>query len=443
MNAKARQTIVLVFAPSAYPLGGVQTWLDYLLPGLREKRLDVRLALTESEFHNPHTYLSFHPALKHIPLFVLKGDNSSQLSRLKVIKSLITKVKPDVCVTVNMVDVFQAVNELRSEGKTETRLISTLHGVHAGMLAMLQHYRDQLDSVISTNRLTQALVTKKAGVPQSRSLYAPYGVEPPAKRLKAKKTKLSIAYVGRFEEDQKRVDDLLTILSLSLVDIDNLEIHLAGDSEQPVVRAWMSKHQQYAKQIIDHGVLTPLELVESVYKQADILLLTSEWETGPIVAWEAMAHQLTLVCSRYIGSQHEGSLVHQHNCLMFDIGDCKEALKQIKKLQDTNLRHTLNANALSLVEQKYTCSRSISSWYQCIEQTLALEPLSIFFTENIGKDKGRLNAVFNKLMGHRGDWAANLARKIIGKSSNSVDENSDWPHSYRPGKDSLVDLSEL
>ena len=443
MNKKTKQPLVLVFAPSAYPLGGVQTWLDYLIPGLRNKGMDIRLVLTEGKYHSSNSYLSFHPSLKHIPILVLQSDNSSQVSRVASIKKLINKLNPDVCLTVNMVDVFQAVNELRACQFHELRLIATLHGVHAGMISMIQHYEPLIDSVVSTNRLTQALVNKRAQIVKQRSLYAPYGVPTQDNHAMPVKQGLKLAYVGRFEEQQKRVGDLLEILSAALLNIEGVEIHLAGNSDVTEVQNWVTNHKQYASQIYDHGILSPEDLTTQVYEKVNVLLLTSHWETGPIVAWEAMANNVTLVSSRYIGSQHEGSLIHEHNCLMFDVGDCHEALKQLKRTLNPSLRTQLNANAMNLVCNKYTVKQSISDWHQCIEETLSFEPRPSDTVDNIGADQGKLNTFFRAFMSGHGDWAANQFRKIIAKPSPLSNPGSEWPHSYRQGEDYLIDFNDL
>lgn len=38
---------ILLVAPSAYPLGGVATWIDYIVPGLRQHDWKVTLGLTD------------------------------------------------------------------------------------------------------------------------------------------------------------------------------------------------------------------------------------------------------------------------------------------------------------------------------------------------------------------------------------------------------------
>ena len=55
-----RKTVVLV-SPSAYPLGGVASWLDELLSGLESRGWNAVLCLTKGRYHNPDAHLKEHP----------------------------------------------------------------------------------------------------------------------------------------------------------------------------------------------------------------------------------------------------------------------------------------------------------------------------------------------------------------------------------------------
>src|SRR4051812_47507009 len=52
---------ILFLAPSAYPLGGVADWLDYLLPGLERNGWRCTLGLTTGRYHDADAYLAVHP----------------------------------------------------------------------------------------------------------------------------------------------------------------------------------------------------------------------------------------------------------------------------------------------------------------------------------------------------------------------------------------------
>ena len=52
---------LLLLAPSAYTLGGLATWLDYLDPGLSEHGWEVTLGLVGGpRHHRPEQYVAAH-----------------------------------------------------------------------------------------------------------------------------------------------------------------------------------------------------------------------------------------------------------------------------------------------------------------------------------------------------------------------------------------------
>src|SRR5262249_39908923 len=105
--------------------------------------------------------------------------------------------------------------------------------------------------------------------------------------------------------------------------------------------------------------------VQRFYETIHVLLVTSQWETGPIVAWEAMAHGALVVTSAYIGSGLEGNLRHGENCLMYSLGDAAAAAECISKVHDTELRIRVISGAFDLAREKMTQERSIEYWSNC------------------------------------------------------------------------------
>lgn len=413
---------VLFIAPSAYPLGGVQTWLDYVMLGIQEHNCKSTLALTNGFHHNANVYLDKHPFNQTI--FISSPTGSIQ-GRIEALEQLIQSINPDIILVVNIVDVYQAVNNLRSKKLIKSRVITSIHGIHPGLIDDINTNRNIIDAVISTNQLTRKLVEGRASIDSTRSFYASYGVaktqiKPPSK---PQPNTLTIAYVGRIEEDQKRISDLIAILSKCLNEIDNIVILIAGDGpENHVVKNWIS-NSQHQTNIHHLGILNTEELKKQVYNKADILLLTSHWETGPIVAWEAISHGLTLVSSKYLGYLEEGSLIDGENCLLFDIGDINQAVNKIKFATDVNKRLVLSGSAYELINNKYSVNNSILLWSKCIKSVYLRKPKPYTKIIQANKDKGRLSYVIGQTLAER-------IRKLFGIKFKHNSAGGEWPHSY-------------
>jgi hypothetical protein len=169
---------ILIVAPSAYPLGGVATWIDYIVPGLRKRGWRITLGLTTGLHHNVDTYLSDHPMEGVIRIRKTTGTSEG---RVRALCHAITEVRPDIVSSVNIVDVYRAVNRLKFKrrGSLSVRRVMTLHGLDGEYFEQIRPEVASLDAVIATNRLACKLASSVGGLEGNRIYYAPYGVRPP------------------------------------------------------------------------------------------------------------------------------------------------------------------------------------------------------------------------------------------------------------------------
>jgi glycosyltransferase involved in cell wall biosynthesis len=413
---------VFFIAPSAYTLGGIQTWLDYIVPGLASHDWQATLVLTRGKHHDAHKYLEVHPTENSE---FLENPTGTVQGRVNAIEELILARKPDLIVVLNIVDVYQAVSNLRQRNIQTPRLVASMHGIHPGLIGDFKNYKPAIDAVISTNRLAQRLVTEKAGMDPTRSLYAPYGVKINEATIPSQNSRpeFTIAYVGRIEEDQKRFSDVLKIFTEVLNHQANVKILVAGDGEEmPAFRAWLES-QINSERVHYLGVLNEHELNKQVYQQSDVVLLTSHWETGPIVAWEAINQGALVISSKYIGREEEGSLIDGQNCLLFEIGDINSAVNQIELSRNPQLRQQLTENATSMLKDKYTKEKSIATWADCFDLICSRPILPSGDVKQQCSDQGKLSSLF-------GQQLAESIRKLIGIKFSHATAGSEWPHSY-------------
>jgi glycosyltransferase involved in cell wall biosynthesis len=291
---------------------------------------------------------------------------------------------------------------------------------------MLQ-YSHVLDGVICTNKLGCVLAKEAGGMEASRIHYAPYGVSIPEVRSKDAENKtLKIIYVGRLGENfQKRVFDIPGILDL--LDRANIDyaLKIVGSGEEEIGLREKLRAQISHNKVSFTGALFG-ETLANFYNWADVMLITSFWETGPIVAWEAMARGAVLVSSAYVGSRLEGSLKDEENCLLFPIGDIDKAADCLIKAQDAKLREKLSENGYRLVLEKYTREVSVSLWDKAFRDILSA-PLPVM-PERLNRaskisNSGRLDRIF-------GVSVAENIREVLGLRFEHKDAGGEWPHSY-------------
>ena len=413
---------LLFVSSSAYALGGVATWVDYVLPGLSECGWNCTLGLVEGPgYHKPDKYLEVHPSAKVTSISCSTG---TPYGRCRALVRTIQKLKPDLVVSVNIPDVYRAVQYLRMKGKPSPLSVMTLHGIQADLLADLDHYRGSIDAVVSTNRLACLLASEFSRIDVGRVMYAPCGVSlPPSDCRPSEQDPFRIVYSGRVEQEQKRIHDLPAILDqLSKMGVPFI-LEIAGSGpEEESLREALQPHME-AGRVRFLGVVSPDQLNEEVYPGANALLVTSRWETGPIVIWEAMSHQVPVVSSRYIGSGQEGALEHEQNALLFDIGDVQGAAEALFRLQeDRALAARLVRNGLGLVTERYSLEASISKWDEAFKATLKLSrqvPKESFCFSRCG----RLDQLFGARMGE-------AIRCGLGRKVSAGEAAGEWPHCH-------------
>jgi glycosyltransferase involved in cell wall biosynthesis len=413
---------LLFVAPSAYPLGGVATWLAYLLPGLAQHGWHPVLGLVQGKWHDVDAYRRAYPSLETV---AIPNATGSHEGRLLALTQAFARVAPAAVVGVNIPDAYAAVSRMRLGAQRSPRALMTLHGIQPDLYEDVQRFRAVLDGVAGTNRLACRLAEVN-GMEIGRVHYAPCGVPLPAAlnvQARDAASPIRIAFVGRLEEWQKRVHDLPRIAAALTHKGVPFELLVAGSGPQELpLRAALAEYVADGR-VRFLGSLSSEQLSEQVYRRAHVLLLTSLWETGPLVIWEAMSHGLAIVTSRYVGCGLEDGLHDDENCLMFSVGDTARAAECIVRLLDESLRLRLATRALSLLESRYSRSRSVEAWSHCIDavmnsapRTSAPEPLAV-------QRAGRLDRSFGTLWGER-------LRRAVGLQFGHAGPGGEWPHSY-------------
>lgn len=421
------KTSILFIAPSAYCLGGVQVWLNQLVQGMRQSsRWRVRVGLPAGRHHDLERYLATFPETPAVPLV---NPTGSAEGRRRAICELLLQERPDLVVGVNIADLYPAARRARQRGFTG-RVLFSLHGLAADLLADIGAEADLLEGVIATNKLSCRLVEEETDVPHERICYAPYGVAISPEHgqrgesfnpLVTTSNPLRIVWVGRLEQEQKRVHDLPSILNH--LDALNLpyQLTVAGDGPEKEAISQALLPWIEAGRVRMAGAVSGQEMQELIYPNHHVLLITSRWETGPIVAWEAMAAGLAIVSSAYIGSGSEGALVDGQNCLLFAIGDGEAAARALKRVANPPLREAIVRQGWALVQERYTQAASLQAWEEAFAHILTMPLRAAARAEQPLPPAGRLDRWL-------GPSLADKLRRRAGFSFPHQSPGGEWPH---------------
>jgi glycosyltransferase involved in cell wall biosynthesis len=304
-------------------------------------------------------------------------------------------------------------------------VVMASHGIQHDLLGDMRIYKETLDGVVCTNRLATSLAVEIGEIDPVRVHYASCGTAvgalpdvAPTARPK------QLLYVGRLEQEQKRVFDLPQMM-LKLRDVGvPAELQIVGDGPERAALEREVDRQGLFDVVIFKGAKPNTEVIRTYLPQADALLMPSHWETGPLVIWEAMAAGVPVVCSRYWGSRLEGSLRHESNCLMHEIGDVERMAAWVKRLADSPaLVQQLRMNAWQLVRQRYSHEASVDMWASAFRKVLDASPRAKVDTGRPPTASGRLDRLLGPAM-------AEQLRRLLPRASRAGGPGDEWPHAH-------------
>lgn len=201
----------------------------------------------------------------------------------------------------------------------------------------LRHYAPFVDRAIGVSLETQRKIVERCGLPETRALRIPYGVDrlPWAEarsrwRDPPPSAPLRIGYVGRLEQAQKRILDLplvaaeLTKRGVSFrLDVvgdggerESLERRLATPDLGGKVRLW--------------GWLPPDDVGPRL-RDLDVIILLSDSEGLPTALLEAMGHAVVPVVTD-IASGHRDVVSSGWNGYLVDVADINGFADAIQRL---------------------------------------------------------------------------------------------------------------
>ena len=413
---------ILFVAPSAYPMGGVAVWLHYLVDGLTKRGVACHVGLVDGDYHNVDSYLLEYSF--NCPIIRIKNLSNTQYGRVDAIKNAVLDVEATTVVSVNIPDVFEAVTQLKLTGR-KIRSVMTLHALEADYFGDIKQLGCQIDAVIVTNELTRKMISSYTQFDQKRVFYAPYGVEVTGVlEQKEMASPVVISFIGRLDQDQKRCMDLLEFVEYLEASGKEYVLQIIGEGNYK--RKLLNKMSSFIDndKVVYLGKLPNKQLMDEILPQTDVLILTSSWETGPIVIWEAMSRGVVVLSSRYIGSESEKALVHKLNCLLFDIGDIKGAVKALDFLNNERDFQALRKQAYQMVTLRYSRKSSIDQWFDTFNSIAKNTSLKLADSRvKRWASIGRIEHFFGHKWGHK-------IRMITGKLGYLDSAGSEWPHSY-------------
>jgi glycosyltransferase involved in cell wall biosynthesis len=378
-----------------------------------------------SRFHDALRYQATFPELRSARTVLLDGFSGVSHGRRAAMESLIRQVRPDAVVPVLLHEGLGAAAKLRAEGLRH-KIIYPVHEQGIWVMNAVREYADQIDAIVSVNRLMLAAFERVLAWPVERAFHIPAGVSPAQRSCTApaRGATLQLGYCGRLTEEQKRVSDLHGFCA----ELDRrgmpYRLSIAGTgSFEPALRSQFHDHVADGR-VRFLGQYSKDQLYTEFYPSLDAMVITSQWETGPLVAWEAMSHGVLVVSSAYRGLQAEGILHPGVNALAFPVGQPEAGARLLCELAEDPQRWQAIANAgQACARERLSLTAMLAGWSAAIEATASLPP--------VAARSGRYYAWGTGLDDLRGRFMDAL-RKRLRRPIHHANSHAEWPR-YPPG----------
>jgi glycosyltransferase involved in cell wall biosynthesis len=413
---------LLICTPSHCLQGGVERIIESLSAGLPEHDFRVVVGLARGErFHLPDRYRREFPQLDCVEI---DGRSGTRAGRVRGVRLALEKVRPDVVLIARLFDAYEAVVAHKALGKP-VRLAVTIQVCESEYMADLEPFGDWVDLCVVSGNVVAAAVRRFGRLPEECVVSISGGVRPALRPTVPDDSRpLRLGYVGRLEEAQKRVLDLVdTLAFLVAVGIPfTCQVVGSGPAEGELRRRLVERGLE--RHVVFHGWLSTERLYEEVYPNLEVLLHFAAWEGMPIAPREAMAHGVVPVVSRFVGCQAEGQFVHGENTLAFDVGNAPQAAAEVARLHENRALLRRLSDAARRSQEGIRSERgAIAAWAEAFTGALKRPARRGPRVPRLPwPPTGRLER-----WGLPPHWAEAL-RRWSGRKSLHADPGGEWPH---------------
>lgn len=416
---------LLILTPTAALRGGVEKIIESLAIGLPAHGIDVVVGLARGALHDTARYRAEYPKLKTIDF---ESRTDTRAGRVQAVSDAIKSVAPTSVLNARIYDAYEAASRLKLAGGT-FRLLTTIQASEGDYLLDLEEWEGFVDGCVTSGVLLARGAQKFSRFPAQRVVSIAGGVRLPShtRTLRVDDGPLRIGYVGRLDEPQKRISDLLRLGDLMHQRNErfNLTVVGSGPAENSLRSELNQRPWNTSVQFL--GWCTAEELYESIFPTLDVLVHFAAFEGVTIAPREAMAHGVVPVISRFPGLRTEGMFLDGANALTFEVGDIDAAADAIARLgSDAELFAKLSERAKGSQGGELSDAGAIAKWATFIH---AIEALPIRKQEDLpplaNPSHGRLDVLPTGI--------AEALRRLRGKRGSSQSPGAEWPHSGGDG----------
>lgn len=243
------------------------------------------------------------------------------------------------------------------------------HNDEETFYAPVRHYARFLTRAVGVSDEICRKYSDECGMPADRVEWIPYGVatrddEP----VTSESGPLKLVYVGRFENTQKRISDVVKIIKkLDETGID-FTFDMVGDGEEmPAVRSELAAQIESGRVRV-HGWVDSSKVIE-IMRSSEVFVLASAYEGFCISLTEAMANGCTPIVSD-IRSGNKQLVEDGASGFVVPVGDVDGFVDRMRVLASDRGRLREMRVAAWRTGREYGFDRMVDNYVACFERAI-------------------------------------------------------------------------
>lgn len=225
-----------------------------------------------------------------------------------------------------------------------------------------KHYRPLLSMVIGVSDTVCEQYIASGGFSPADVKWIPYGVEVNLTEPVTDKSDpvLRMIYVGRLDEEQKRVSDLATVMLLLSVKGIPFQLKVVGDGQEMAVFSDRLRNEIEKGSVKLTGWLAPNEVLKH-FRESEVFLLTSAYEGFCIALTEAMANGCCPVVTD-IRSGNKQLITNGENGYLLPVGNTGAFVEVLELLQRDKLLMEERRSAAWESGKRFSVARMVQAY---------------------------------------------------------------------------------
>ncbi|MBC7900780.1 MAG: glycosyltransferase family 4 protein [Saprospiraceae bacterium] len=344
-------------------IGGAHTFLVQIMRGLSRKGHEIHLIskgdpLAKSAANIADSGARIHPNLWRHDALV--NDSTPILARW------LNDLRPDVYVVSVSPDLGWTVLPFL-DSKIATFTIG--HNDEHSFYDPVKHYASFLTRAIGVSDEICRRYVDECGMEKARVEWIPYGVEiSGSEPVGSGDAALQLLYVGRVEEEQKRISDLIKIVKMLDQKGVDLRLSIVGDGvEMPKLKDALSSEIEDGTVEL-HGWVDSDKVIETM-RRSEVFVLTSAYEGFCISLVEAMANGCCPVVTD-IKSGNKQLITDGENGFISPVGDVESMAERIADLAADPERRLIMRKRAWETGKAYSVERMIEAYENCFERAI-------------------------------------------------------------------------